>query len=161
MRQTNSTQLLIGLAGLLFGTMVYLLARPPEHTFVHSAISLSHLTPAVFGVLGHSLPTFAHVFAFSLLTAGLLGGGKKTCFTICLSWFLVDAAFEFGQHAELASWLAKGIPPWFEKVLILDKTDSYFLYGTFDPWDVLSIVLGALAAYLVIQRTQSRRANYE
>ena len=56
----------------------------------------------MFGIVGHSLPTFAHVFAFSLLTAALLTGERKTAITVCLGWFVVEAAFEVGQHPAIA-----------------------------------------------------------
>ncbi|GMQ89840.1 MAG: hypothetical protein BMS9Abin10_0175 [Gammaproteobacteria bacterium] len=158
--KTNRAQLLIGLAALLLGTMVYLLDRPAEQAFVPNAISLFASTPSVFGVVGRSLPAFAHVFAFSLLTAALLVGAKKTAVTVSLGWFLVDAAFELGQRAPIAQWLSKLIPPWFAYFPILDKTGRYFLHGTFDPWDMFAIALGAFAAYLVIQKTRRRETHY-
>ncbi len=153
MSKTTKAQIAIGLAALLLGTLVYVVDRPGDQIFVPSAISLFPLTPTVFGIVGHSLPTFAHVFAFILLTAALLAGGKKTAIAVCLSWFLVEVAFELGQHPALALSLSTVIPSWFESLPILNKTDSYFLYGTLDPLDLLAIALGALAAYVVIQRT--------
>ena len=115
----------------------------------------------MFGVVGHSLPTFAHVFAFCLLTAALLAVGTEAAITVCLGWFLVDVAFELGQHSALAPALSTLIPPWFAHLLILNQTDSYFLDGTFDPLDLLAIALGALAAYVVIQRTARWRMSHE
>ncbi len=95
MSQTNKAQIVIGLTALLLGTMVYVVDRPWEQTiFVPGDLSLFPLTPSVFGVIGHSLPTFVHVLAFCLFTAALLAGGKKTAIVVCLSWFLVAAAFE-------------------------------------------------------------------
>ncbi len=157
--KTNRAQLLIGLAALLLGTMVYVLDRPADQAFVPSAISLFASTPSVFGVVGRSLPAFAHVFAFSLLTAALLADAKKTAVIVCLGWFLVDAAFELGQRAPIAQWLSKLIPPWFAHLPILDKTGRYFLHGTFDPSDIFAIALGAFAAYLVIQNTRRRERH--
>ncbi len=161
MSQTNKAQIVIGLAALLLGTMVYLVDRPGDHSFVPSAISLFPFTPSVFGVLGHGLPTFAHVFAFSLLTIAFVGGAKRAAITVCLGWFLVDATFELGQHPQVASGLSSLIPQWFEHLPVLDRTASYFLHGTFDPFDLLAIVSGALAAYVVIQRTARWRASHE
>ncbi len=159
--KTNKAQLLIGLVALALGTMVYLVDRPAEQSFVPSAISLFDLAPRVFGIVGHSLPTFAHVFAFILLTAALLTGERKTAITVCLGWFVVEAAFELGQHPALALALATATPPWFAGLPILNKTDSYFLHGTFDPLDIVAIALGALTAYLVIQNTARRRVSHE
>jgi len=159
--QTNKAQIVIGLAVLLLGTMVYFLDRPWEQTiFVPGDLSLFSLTPSVFGVMGHSLPTFAHVFAFSLLTIAFVGGAKRAAITVCLGWFLVEAGFEIGQHPQVAGWLSSLIPQWFEHLPVLDRTASYFVYGTFDPLDILAIALGALAAYLVIQNTARRRVSH-
>ncbi len=159
MSQTNKAQIVIGLAVLLLGTMVYVVDRPWEQTiFVPGDLSLFPLTPSVFGVTGHSLPTFAHVFAFSLLTIALVGGAKRAAITVCLGWCLVEAAFELGQHLALA--LATAMPPWFAGLPMLNKSASYFLHGTFDPLDILAIALGALAAYFVIQRTTRGRVSH-
>ncbi len=161
MSQTNKAQIVIGLTALLLGTMVYFLDRPWEQTiFVPGDLSLFPLTPSVFGVIGHSLPTFAHVFAFSLLTMALVGGAKRAAITVCLGWFLVEAAFELGQHPALALALATAMPPWFAGLPILNNSASYFLHGTFDPLDILAIALGALAAYFVIQRTTRGRVSH-
>ncbi len=51
------------------------------------------------------------------------------------------------------------VPPWFTHVPILDKTDSYFLQGTFDPWDLMAIAMGALAAYVAIQKTERQTVS--
>ncbi len=159
--KTNKAQIIIGLAVLLLGTAVYFLDRPWEQTiFVPGDLSLFPLTPAVFGVIGQSLPTFAHVFAFSLLTIALVGGAKRAAITVCLGWFLVEAAFELGQHPALALALVTAMPPWFAGLSILNQSASYFLHGTFDPLDMLAIALGALAAYLVIQRTARGRVRH-
>ncbi len=158
MSQTNKAQIVIGLAVLLLGTAVYFLDRPWEQTiFVPGDLSLFPLTPSVFGVIGHSLPTFAHVFAFSLLTMAFVGGAKRAAITVCLGWFLVDATFELGQHPQVASGLSSLIPQWFAHLPVLDRTAGYFVYGTFDPVDLLSVAFGALAAYLVIQQTRRQR----
>jgi len=97
--QTNKAQIVIGLAVLLLGTMVYFLDRPGEQTiFVPGDLSLFPLTPSVFGVIGHSLPTFTPIFAFCLLTAAVLSHAKRTAIGVCLGWFLVEVALELGQH---------------------------------------------------------------
>ena len=111
MTTTNKAQMLIGLVALLLGTIVYVVDRPAAHSFVPSAISLFPFTPAVFGVVGHSLPTFVHVLAFCLFTTALLAGGKKTAIAVCVGWFLVELALELGQHPALAPSLSRLIPP--------------------------------------------------
>ncbi len=148
------------MGALLLGTLVYLVDRPPEQGFLFH-LSLYPLIPALFGSLGRSLPTFTHVFAFSLLTVVLLRPSKKVSAVVCLGWFLLDAVFEVGQHPDVAQWITTLIPSWFEYIPILEQTEGYFVYGTFDPVDMLSIALGAMAAYLVIQKTQYAEVSDE
>ncbi len=86
--KTKQIQLLIGLGltALMGGAAVYLLDRPAEQSVIPSALSLFARTPPVFGHLGASPPSFAHVFAFALLTAALLSGAKRSALTACLAW---------------------------------------------------------------------------
>ena len=152
--------LLIGLTVLLLGALVYVIDRPPEQVPVLSDLNLSHHIPALFGSVGHSLPTFAHVFAFCLLTALLLGNAKRNAAAVCLAWFCVDSAFELGQTEQAAGWLQPFIPQWFDYVPILDQTGSFFGNGTFDVFDLISIALGAVTAYSVIHRTALEKNSH-
>jgi hypothetical protein len=147
-------QISLALAVLGLGTLVYLLDRPPGLTALPESVTLFRPAVRHFGALGQSLPAFAHVLAFSLLTMALVGGGRRGAITACTAWFGVDTAFEFGQHPTIAAKLVHLIPSWFEAIPILNRTDHFFLYGTFDPLDLLSIALGALAAYVVAQRVR-------
>ncbi len=132
---------------------MYILDRPPGQVPILSDLSLYDHTEAVFGSIGHSLPTFAHVLAFCLLTAALLRHAKRHATVICLGWFCIDVAFELGQTQQVAGWLLQFIPHWFENLPILEQTDGYFAHGTFDVGDLVSIALGAVTAYCVIRRT--------
>jgi hypothetical protein len=146
----------LALAVLGVGVLVYLLDRPPGLTALPESITFFQPTVRFFGVMGQSLPAFAHVFAFSLLTVALIGGGRGTTIGACTGWFLVDAAFELGQHPTIAPKLAHLTPTWFKAIPILNRTEHFFLHGTFDPLDLFSIALGALAAYIVVRRMQFR-----
>ena len=154
-------QICLALAALALGVLVYVVDRPPGLTALPDSITLFQPTVSFFGAVGQSLPAFVHVFAFSVLTAALLGGGRCAAITVCTAWFLVDAAFELGQHPATNAELAKLIPSWFEAIPVLDRTDDLFRYGTFDPLDLLSIILGAFAAYALTQRTQLRRISHD
>ncbi len=72
----NSTQILIGLAGLSAGVMLYLINRPPDSAYLIRLTGIEATLygriPNVFGPIGGSLPGFLHVFSFILLTSGLL-----------------------------------------------------------------------------------------
>ena len=66
----NIRQILIGVVGLLIGTLVYLVDSPPDQTyFVYNTpfnISLFKVLPNLFGHIGNSLPSFIHIFSFIL-----------------------------------------------------------------------------------------------
>ena len=155
----NSLQVLIGLGGLLLGTLVYLVDRPPDQTyFLYSSsinISLHDTLPNLFGLIGNNLPAFIHVFSFILITAGLIYCQKRGYLIICLSWFFVDCAFEFGQKFD--AWSSMIIPDWFVGLPFLENTENYFRKGTFDILDLVAIVFGTAIAYFILLTTSKRR----
>jgi hypothetical protein len=150
---------LIGLGGLLLGTLVYLVDRPPDQTyFVYSSpinISLFKIMPILFASIGNSLPEFIHVFSFILITAGLIFCRKRGYLIICLSWFLIDCAFEMGQ--KYSTWSSRIIPDWFAGIPFLENTKSFFLQGTFDFIDLAAIALGTVIAYFVLLITNKTK----
>ena len=161
MHNPNAVRTVLGLFLLVLGTGVYLFDRSWHQLAIAELVPLS-LTPSpMFGVLGGSLPSFVHVCAFALLTAALLDGGRRLNQAICLGWLSVNVAFELGQHPKLATFIASAVPAWFGHVSVLDKTQNYFLSGTFDPLDILMATLGALTAYLVIVNTQAQGVCHE
>jgi hypothetical protein len=151
----NGVQILIGLGGLLAGTMVYLIDRPPEATyFLHFSrikVSLYGILPNVFGVIGNSLPDFLHTFSFIMLTAGLLSWGKRGSLVICLFWFFIDLIFELFQRFN--GLPLKILPGWFQGIPFLENTENYFRQGTFDLLDLIAITLGAVTACFVLLAT--------
>ena len=159
MQRIHKTQILIGTIGLLIGLLIYLIDRPPDQTYFVSSspinISLSNIIPSVFGSIGNSLPEFIHVFSFILITAGLIFCRKKGYLIICVSWFLIDCAFELGQ--KFALWSSSIVPVWFAGIPFLENTENYFLQGTFDLFDMAAIALGSIAAYFVLLGTMERR----
>jgi len=157
---TNWAQVAVAVFVLFVGTLVYVLDRPGESVLFFSTVNISGLLPSLFGRIGESLPTFSHAFAFSLLTAAWLGEGERIGFSACLTWFGVDTACEVGQHPQISERLVQFIPGWFERLPILKQTDVYFLSGTFDVGDLISIALGAAAAYLVTVCTTSRHIHH-
>lgn len=155
----NRLQILIGVFGLAFGSLVYLIDRPPDQTyFIYTSpinITLFNVIPKLFGSIGNTLPAFIHVFSFILITAALISWQKRGYLIICLSWFLVDCAFELGQGFN--TWPLRIIPDWFAGIPFLENTDNYFLQGTFDLIDLAAISIGAAIAYFVLLTTSKKR----
>lgn len=145
--------------GLLFGSLIYLVDRPPDQTyFVYSSalhISLYNILPKLFGSIGNSLPAFIHAFSFILITAGLATSRKRGYLIICLFWFAVDSVFELGQHFKTLP--LRLIPDWFAGIPYLENTENYFLQGTFDFLDLAAITFGIATAYAILLTTTERR----
>lgn len=148
----NMRQLLTGLSVLLLGALFYYFFREAEHTYFLNFLAAkphthTFLSPVLVR-LGNSLPTFIHVLAFSLMTAGLVARRKKGYAIVCLAWFAVDALFELAQG--FGDTMIPIIPGWFSNVLFLENTRDYFLHGRFDYLDLVSIALGSAAAYILL-----------
>ncbi len=156
-------QILIGVAGLLIGTLVYLVDRPPGQTyFIYNSsvdFSLYSILPNIFGFIGNSLPAFIHVFSFILITAGILSSGKRNYIFICSAWLLIDYAFELGQ--KYSAIALKLIPDWFAGIPFLENSQYYFTRGTFDFHDLLAITSGTIMAYFVLLTTGERGVKNE
>ena len=161
--KANVYFILIGSIALLIGSLVYYIDRPPDQSYFVNRysedLSMHDRIPNLFGVVGESLPDFMHVFSFILLTAGVSSCGKRGYRVICLSWLLIDSAFELGQ--KYLKQPIKNLPDWFDGIPILEAIKSYFILGTFDYIDLLSIVLGTVAAYVIlIKLTEKRDSKY-
>ena len=158
-RRINRLQILIGVIGLVVGSLIYLIDRPPDQTyFVYSSpinITLSNTIPNLFGLIGNSLPEFIHVFSFILITAGLIFCQKRGYLIICFGWFLIDCAFELCQRFN--AWPSKIIPDWFAGIPFLENTENYFLQGNFDFIDLAAIALGTAIAYFVLLTTNKSK----
>ena len=148
----NTRQLFIGLNVLVLGVLFYYFFRSAEHTYFLKFLGinphLKYFLPPVFVTLGNSLPTFTHVIAFTLMTAGFIASQKKGYAIVCLTWFAIDILFELGQG--LDNMMIQIIPDWFSDFLFLENARNYFLHGRFDYFDLLSIALGSLAAYFLL-----------
>jgi hypothetical protein len=154
--EVNKLQLFIGINILFLGVLFYYFFRGAEHTYFLKFLGTNQyykeIGSGLFFRIGNSFPTFIHVFAFSLMTASLVASHKRGYVAVCLFWFTVNVIFELGQ--KFNSWVVQSIPDWFSEIFILDTTKNYFLHGHFDYLDLLSIALGALAAYIFLLKTK-------
>lgn len=158
-KSVNRLQILLGILIFLIGALVYLIDRPPEHTYFFNHYkfieTLHNSIPAFFGPLGNYLPDFIHPLSFILITAGIVSCGKTGYRVICLSWFIIDCIFEFGQ--KYSTQFLKAIPDWFAGIPFLEAFEVYFKKGTFDPYDLVAIFAGTITAYFVLILTQKKR----
>lgn len=151
----NGRQFIIGIGCLLAGIVIYVVARQPGVVFVPAPLNLSHFFSPVLIRLSGPLPAFFHVVALSLLTASIVRPGQRGIIVICLGWTSIHMVFELGQWEGIAVWLATGLPVglgngwWFEPI------DNYVSHGTFDTYDLLAMVLGAVIAYTIMRHTRS------
>jgi hypothetical protein len=158
-RSFNWRQILIGLLALFLGLLFYLIGRPPDQTYfvrlLNLDFSLYGILPSIYFPFRNNLPTFIHVFSFILITSGLLACRKKGYLIICMCWCIIDFAFELGQKFKPA--FVKMIPERFSQIPILENTESYILYGTFDVGDLAAITTGTAMAYFLLLTTHSEK----
>jgi len=148
----NRKQLLVGILFLLLGSLIYVTDRDPAYVYftrlfgIH--LKLSGHGTNFLGAFGLRLPTFFHVFSFSLITASLISMNKKKYFAVCTGWFLMNCCLEMGQKFKQA---ATGVTPdFFDHFLFFENTRAYFLKGTFDWLDIVAAATGAIFAYLTL-----------
>ena len=155
---TNRTQILIGAIALFVGSLVYLVDRAPDSTyFVHAIsnrMSLHNILPSLFGPIAQNLPSFIHVLSFSLITAGLLSCKKRGCLIVCIAWLFTNSVFELGQNFN--GWVLKILPDFSSGIPILENVRGFFLSGAFDVHDLVAMLIGAMAAYVVLLVTMER-----
>ena len=145
---------------LAVGLLVYLIDRPAEQIyFVPDGWPFAIGAGEVFGPVGAHLPTFIHVVVFTLVSSALLAPWHFRTTSICLLWFSIDSLFELAQHKAFATQIAAVVPGWFQGIPFLENTSNYFVAGTFDFLDLMSIALGSVSAYLIIHYFRMRESD--
>lgn len=152
-RRSEVSLLVLALLLLTSGIAIYLLDRGGAVLFLPDWAA-DHTRPALFGSLGDHLPTFVHPLAFILITAAILRPWPKLLPGICATWFVIECLFEVGQLAMPGGRIAAAVPAWFDDVPVLEVTANYFIRGTYDVLDLVSIGLGAAIAYPIIRFIQ-------
>jgi len=151
----------IACLALLLGVVLYILDRPHDRVYFldewfEKEGMLDNQSDGLgqyFGNLGQYLPTFLHTYAFILLTMVVVFPHKKfkkNIIWICLFWFILESLFEVAQIDAIANSLAQGFPTAFNNIPFIENIPNYFIYGTFDVLDLVSIAVGASFAYLTI-----------
>lgn len=151
-------QVLLAITALLAGIFVYLFVRPQASVYFVTGF-LQPLNITTFPTLwfADQLPSFLHTYAFILLTYLVIGikSHKALCASITL-WLLLELLFELGQIPSVAVILVSLTPEWFSSFSVLELIDGIFINGTYDAFDVLAILLAALAAWWTIRAGRPR-----
>lgn len=142
---------LLAAGALGIGVAVYLLDRGGNVYFVTRGFAWTSDQQAVFGRFAGSLPSFAHTFAFALLTAAAVQLSRQGTVMACASWALINGLFEIAQRDATAKLLSRVIGDRLEGVWLLDQSAKFFAQGTFDVVDLFAIGVGSVVAYLVIR----------
>ena len=146
----EATLLLLAALLLVIGVVVYAVDRGGAVYFL-MGWSTSHGKAGLFGPVGNHLPTFVHSLAAILVTAAVLRPRANLLPAIVIGWVTVECLFEIGQASPLDARVVAALPTWFDDVPILEASADYFINGTCDPLDILSIALGAAAAYWIVR----------
>jgi hypothetical protein len=149
-RRRASILIVMACAALALGTAVYFTDRRPADAMLLAAFK-GLAGGGVFGTIGQWLPSFVHPFAFSLLTAAVLWPTAISRYGACAFWCAINIGFEVGQLAPFKSHWVEALHSDAGDWLITRSAINYLLRGTFDPEDVLAVVLGALSAALVLR----------
>jgi hypothetical protein len=151
--------LLMALLALLLGALVYVSERAATSAqWLPAWAAWPALQGHWFGVLGQWLPSFVHVFAFSVLTALLLPRRAHVGDGACVFWLGVNLLFELGQWRPVALWLVMHLQPAPEAGRWRQALAAYFSNGTFDAGDVLAAVLGGVLAALLLRSSLAVRS---
>lgn len=149
----RSMYIAAGILLLLCGYGLYLAYRWESVTMLHTwpvSRILMGIIPqsAAHPQWGGWMPTFIYVLAFSLISAGILGGGARYRYAVPVFWTLAATLFEAGQYFHIP---VRSIVPasWSDATLVRYLAD-YFRLGTFDPLDMAAGFGGMLAALLVL-----------
>ncbi len=146
---------------LIAGYLVYFFVRPGApifaipHSLEHWRVSIDGLIPFT-----GSLPDFLHTYAFILLTYVVLGADsiKHLKYSILL-WLILETAFELAQWPILSRLLLQQTEASDFPGLSLFR--NFIQHGTFDPLDLVAIVLAAVAAYFTVNYIIHKGSNHE
>ena len=149
----------IGVAALGIGVLFYLADRDTARTALIPAVA-SIAGGHLFGAIGQWLPSFVHPFAFSLLTAAVPARTALPGYGACAGWWMVNVAFEAGQHPGIRPAVAEGVDAVLGRTWISGPLSGYFLNGTYDAGDLVAVTAGALAAAGILHFLRRREVDH-
>ena len=134
---------------LLLGITIYVLDRDWATTlFLAPVARYQPESAGLFGSLGHTLPSFFHAYAFSLLLILALGRAKYARQIGAAAWFVLAAGLEAVQADYFHPlFVSSDAQPGASTVV--SSIQSYVVNGQFDPADVAASLLGCVAAFVI------------
>lgn len=144
----NPRHFCLGIVALLLGISVYCFDRNSNSVYFLFSLNINFLpTTPIFGSIGQHLPTFLHVFAFILLSTSVIIRKQNNFAMVAFFWFTLEVVCEFGQLLTKESLYT--FPSWFAGIPFFENTARYFINGSFDWIDIISIAIGAYAAFII------------
>lgn len=161
-RGGQGLQLLFGLSGLALGFLYYASFRENSPALVQvlvgSKLHVAWSLPVSLRPFLASFPSFIHVFAFSLLTIGIVGRpGVRHCLWISVGWVAVNVLFEGLQGVDHAAFLRfmSALP------VKMESFTAFVVGGIFDLRDVLAAVSGGAVAFVVSVFTNGKGEEHD
>lgn len=162
-RESSLISGITGISALVAGVLFYVFFRDPHEVyflrFFDVPADISAALPPFLTGLGGRLPSFIHVFSFSLLTAAFLPLTRKGIIFSCTFWTVMNICFELGQKYKTAA--AGIVPSWFQGIPFLENTADFFRFGSFDVIDMTAMAAGGVAAGLFLSLLLQRRLDHE
>ena len=122
------------------GAIFYFLYR--QNTYFLSIIGVYNRSFVRYEIM-HNIPTFIHTFSFGVIHIGILKIHKTNYNRIILFWVLFGLVSEVLQKYNSFTFYLQS---WFSGIPFLENTKNYFIYGTYDFADVVSVLVGGLCA---------------
>ena len=150
---TGIWQVGIGVALLSIGILVYVVDRNVIPFFAISTSDIVSINWSLTGRYSDWVPSFCHSAGICLLSAGILGCGRRVSLTICATWAVVHSILELSQMDELASSIFGGVTLAGDNGIAYRYLEAYSKNGVFDVSDLLAATTGSALAYLVLKST--------
>jgi hypothetical protein len=145
---------------LALGLLVYVLDRPSDTAALWPWSGFRPGAP-LFGAAGGSLPSFAHAFAFALLTAATAPRSLAPPYWSCMLWWAIDTGFEAAQAPTWKPILVDGTQRWLGDGWLPSLFTRYVERGTFDWIDLAAATAGTLAAAVALAIMWQRKDRHE
>ena len=143
----------------MLGVLVYVATRSGSQVFFLQYLPAVHSSsPSGISDILYALPSLLHVYAFILLTAAVVSRNAHHLRLICLFWLVTELLFEIGQQHDVAVAIVEHLPAWFYGSAAFETVPNYFLHGTFDPLDIIGLLMGTLAAYATAMASNGKSA---